>query len=160
PEERRIGSAALYKWLRQRFQSDLKEYTFTINHRAKTPAAKKALWAGPELNKSEPPYEEIKEQLETTISGLTAACDLSHPATNQAAFRLGCPRTAILTYDNGQALAISRNLHEAGVPHLLQREAVDRIIPAWLAVMVSDIEQNQVTKTGFMQRAHEAGFNE
>ena len=160
PQARRIGSAALYKWLRQKFRADLKEYPLTINHRAKTAAAKKALWAGPELNKDEPLYEEISEKLETTISGLTPVCDLSDPATLRAAFRQGCPRTAILCYDNGQALMISRHLHEAGVSHLLQREAVDRVIPKWLALTLMDLEHSQLGKTAFLQRSHKIGLCE
>jgi hypothetical protein len=160
PEARRIGSAALYKWLRHKFHSVLREHSLTINHRAKTAAAKKALWAGPELNRLEPPYEQVKEKLETTISGLKTACDLSDLRTLQATFRSGSPKTAILCYDNGQALMVSRALHEAGIPHILQREAVDRIIPPWLALILSGMQVQQLGKTVFLQLACKAGFGE
>ncbi len=158
PEARRIGSAAIFQWLRKRFKSDLKEYTLTINHRAQTSAAKTALWAGFELNKPNPPYESIKERLETNIAGLPTTCDISEPVTLQAAFRPRTPRTAVLCYDNGQALMVSRELHEAGIAHILQREAVDRVIPAWLAVSLLDLTHKQLAKTAFQERAQNAGL--
>jgi hypothetical protein len=159
-EARRIGSAALYDWLRHKFRPVLKEYPLTINHRAKTATAKIALWAGPELNEPQPQYEQINERLQTTISGLRTACDLSDPTTIQAAFRAGSLRTAILCYDNGQALMVSRHLHDAGISHALQREAVDRIVPSWLARTLSGLDIRQLGKTAFLQRACEAGFDE
>jgi hypothetical protein len=55
----------------------------------------------------------------------------------------GARRTvAVLSRSNLDALRISRSLYEHDVDHRLQREATDRALPAWLAVLFRETDRS------------------
>ena len=156
PNARREGSAALYKWLRSAFGNRLKDYTLTENHRAHGETARVALFAGPLLNAAEPDYLAIKEKLDTVVFGLPFSGD--YEDLKSTFHRVTMP-TAVLCHDNGQALMISRRLREHGIAHVSQREAVDRVLPAWLGKLLCGLDISQLGKTAFLSRAEANGYD-
>lgn len=146
-EARRMGSKVFYNWLQTRFRNELVEYRLTKNHRARSEVARVALWAGSALNAAEPNYEDIKDRLETVILGLPSLGKFEHALPVLKSSTL---RTAILCRTNGQALVLSRKLHEAGIDHCLQRSAVDRVVPSWIGTFFAAMDQSQIGKTAFL----------
>jgi len=140
---RAVGSLALFQWLRDDFK-DLGECRLSRNFRAQTEEASRALWAGGELNGHAPDYEDIRRRLEDTLLELPPFTLLA-----DAAPMLRSSRTpvAILCRTNGQALLISRELFELGVPHRLQREATDRAVAPWVGVALCGIDRNVVGRS-------------
>jgi hypothetical protein len=155
-EERRVGSAALYTWIRNQFDGELVEHGLSKNFRALTDIAREASRiAGERLNGSSPDYRAIRYELDTlvmklpTLGGAKAAAPI-------LGIRSGT--TAVLCRTNGQALYISRILHEAGVSHRLQRAATDRAVAGWIAVALSPFKHRQVGKSQFLGRYGETDF--
>lgn len=145
---RAIGSLALFQWLRDRFD-DLRECHLTKNFRAQTDEARRALWAGAELNGHAPDYGDIRQRLEDTLLELPPFTSL----TDAAPMLRSCQTpVAILCRTNGQALLISRELFGLGVRHRLQREATDRAVAPWVAVALGGIERNVVGRSEIMGR--------
>ena len=150
-EDRIEGSAKLYKWLRQHYGDELKEFTLSENKRALTDVVKKVLWAGPKLNAPNPDYEAIKYKLETDVFRLPPLLqpnDISKYKPIQG-------RTAFLCQTNGQALVLSKQLWEAGIGHSYQRSATDRVLPAWIGKLFSGFGQNKIGKSRFVERFKE-----
>ncbi len=147
-EARRIGSAALYQWIRDWFTSQLLERTLTFNFRVHADEARLALWAGPELNSPNPDYVAIRYRLETDVMGLrsTGGLNLAAPM-----LKGGGPPTAILCRDNGQAMTISGRLYDAGVKHRLQGRSTDRRLAKWIAVALRDLDGNLFGKRRFLE---------
>lgn len=150
PEEERLdGSAKLYRWLNEYFGDELKRYTFSKNHRAKTDSAKKALWAGPELNKPEPDYKDIKYRLDNVVLRLN---DIGEPQNITTLLRKIEGRTAFLCRTNGQALIISRELWKHGIQHSYQRSATDRVLPSWIGTIFSGANTDRIGKSSFEEK--------
>ena len=147
-EARRIGSAALYQWIRDRFTPTLVERRLTFNFRVRSEEAGLALWAGPELNSPNPDYHNIRYRLETDVMGLPSVGGLSLAVPM---LKGKGPATAVLCRDNGQAMTISGRLHDAGVEHRLQGRATDRRIARWIAVALRDLEGNLCGKKRFFE---------
>lgn len=143
------GSSELYRWLRKRFHGGLTEASLTRNHRAQTKVAETALWAGPLLNGLKPDYETIKEKLTTSMLKLPFLGTLE---TACASFKTLPTRTTILCRTNGQSLIISRRLHESGVAHTLQRRAIDRVLPSWIALLFVGHQHRQIGRQAFLER--------
>src|SRR5690606_35027485 len=57
--------------------------------------------------------------------------------------------TAILCRNNGQALTISSKLHSSGIKHRLQRPAIARALPTWIAAIALDHLQPVMTRQSF-----------
>lgn len=145
-EARRIGSTALYQWIREQFTPGLLERRLTFNFRVRSDGASVSLWAGPELNSPNPDYDNIRYRLETDLMGLPSVGGLSLAVPM---LKSGGPSTAILCRDNGQAMTISGRLYDAGVKHRLQGRATDRLIARWIAVALRDLEGNLFGKKRF-----------
>ena len=145
---RMIGSASLYCWLRDRFESEITERCLQFNFRVASDEARIALWAGPELNLTEPDYTSIRYRLETDVLRLRTAGDVSLalPLLRETAHT-----TAILCRDNGQALTISGQLYDAAVGHRLQARATDRRIAPWVAIALRDLDGNLIGKRQFLE---------
>ena len=117
------GSPALYAFLRAVFSDVLTEHRLTQNHRAKTDRAKSAALLGAQVvDDPETASLELLKILENAprLASLTSIDHLQG-------------RTALLCRNNGQALWVSRALHEAGVQHQVQRGAQSRVVAPWLA---------------------------
>jgi hypothetical protein len=147
-QARTIGSAALYRWLRDRFESQVTERCLHFNFRVASEEARIALWAGPELNSAKPDYASIRYRLETDVLRLRSAGDVSLalPLLGSTDYT-----TAILCRDNGQALTISGQLQEAGVRHRLQAKATDRRIAPWIAIALRNLDGNLIGKRQFLE---------
>ena len=152
-EARRTGAGALYKWVRDRFSPNLRECSLSVNHRAKTSAAKLALWAGEELNGPDPDYEQIRFNLDTIVLSLPS---IGKPEVAYPVLRASKGPTAVLCRDNGQALIISRGLLEAGIAHRYQRDATDRALPPWIAVSLAGLDRDDVSKASFLRHIEAA----
>jgi superfamily I DNA/RNA helicase len=152
PEERRAAAGDFYRWIRQTFQAKLVERQLTVNYRAKTSAARAALWLGPELNSVTPDYGRISEQLRTLLLGLDSVGDVK---TAGPLLRQQNVKTAVLCRTNGQVLLISRELYRLGIAHELQRAATDRVIAPWVALAFMGLEHERLGKGEFIRRISE-----
>lgn len=130
PKERIHGAAALYSWVRTRFDESLIEKELTENFRARQAEARVALTMGSELGQENADYAGIQRRLRTELLGSMPLGGLQDAVPLLA--DLAAP-TALLCRTNGEALLVSRELHRSGIPHRLQRSAQDRVIPPWLA---------------------------
>ncbi|MGA2721585.1 MAG: UvrD-helicase domain-containing protein [Bryobacteraceae bacterium] len=146
-EARRIGSAALYQWIRAHCSPCLVERGLTHNFRITSQRAAVALWAGAELNSSVPEYDKIRYRLETVVMQLPSTGDLSLAIPM---LREADQSTAILCRNNGQALTISGQLYDSRIAHRLQGRATDRRLGRWLAVALRDIDGSSVGKRQFL----------
>lgn len=153
---REIGAGALYEWLRSTFRDELQERTLSENFRAKTADSRTALWAGDPLNGSNPHYSQIRRDLTHDLLDLPSLGALDN-ALVVLRHAKGSGRTAVLCRTNGEALLISRRMHEAGIDHWLQRTATDRAIAPWLGVTLGNVDQRHLGKTAFLNRLSESG---
>lgn len=135
-----IGSGALIEWLGGMFP-ELIRLTLTKNFRGTTPTSRAVDWAGPLLNGDEPDYRQIRYDLMTALKALDEVGALKVAGPKLAS---GGSTAAILCRDNGQALTVSRQLREENVPHSLQRDATDRVIPPWVAIALSTLARARV----------------
>lgn len=147
-EERIEGSMALYRWVRETFCDEVTERTLSINFRARSDDARIALWAGPQLNSSQPEYDRIHYQLKSDTIRLKSAGHLALAAPLLQSDRLS---TAILCRNNAQALVLSAELYDLGVKHRLQRRATDRSVASWIAIALRGFEATTVSKGQFLE---------
>jgi hypothetical protein len=157
PNEREIGSAALYEWVRENFGSDLTERKLSKNHRATSKAAQTALWAGEKLNQNSPSFKSIYDCLTSDLQGLQL---LGNQDDFAEKLKKAKGNTAVLCRNNGQALMLSRKLHEAEVEHILGRGADDRLIPAWIARVLSQSTFAILSKNTFAAYCMNEGIDE
>jgi hypothetical protein len=147
-EARRVGSAALYRWVHKTFRASLVEKRLSKNFRATTKAAEVALWAGESLTSANPDYSGIFQRLTTVKVGLRTIADLSTLTRGLSQAYTGT--TAILCRTNGEALYISNYLHATKIDHRLQGDAADRIVSPWMAVCVSAMPSQFIGKAAFL----------
>lgn len=150
--DRATGSRVLYEWVERRFAADLERHMLTMAHRFETTAARRALWAGPGLNAPSPDYDDVLARLQDTCARLTCVGTIETAVDH---IRRLDTRTAVLTRTNGEALLVSRTLHGLGVAHAYRRPATDRMIPAWIAILLNDVEHGRMGHSAFLERAHE-----
>ena len=139
---RLLGSSVIFDWLRKEYAGSLQLCELTVNHRARSPVAKSALFAGPLLNAPCPNYRDIKQRLDRAYAELHP---LTEPHQAVSLLKKTGGTTAILCRNNGQALVISRELWYRGIDHCVQRYATDRVLPVWIGACVSRM---QVTRPG------------
>jgi hypothetical protein len=148
-EARRVGSKALYDWIRFRYASCLEEHGLTVNHRTQTEKARIALELGAELNDTAPDYRRIMDRLDTELLVLPTLGAVEHAPV---ALRRRDIRTVVLCRTNGQALLLSRLLYEARLPHRRRRSATARSVPPWVAFALTGVERRRIGKTAFLER--------
>lgn len=149
PEARRVGSAALYSWVRETWGDDLGEHVLTHNHRAETEEAGAALWAGDFLGAADladVDAAEVHADLHATVLKLRHLGDHRHVLP-----LLGRPPgpTAVLCRTNGEALLVSRELHRCGVAHDLRRSASDRAVVPEIGAVLSEVSAAVLSRTAF-----------
>ncbi|MFA1546489.1 UvrD-helicase domain-containing protein [Actinomadura chokoriensis] len=159
-DERMRGAAGLYDWIRSTYGDELTEATLTENFRAREPETRVALPFGPLLGKVDADYASVQRDLRTELlagpgylgtlkDAIPVLLDMTTP-------------TAILCRNNGEALAISRELHNRGVPHRLQRSAQDRVVPPWVASLFLTFDWPRPSRQDVMRQlettTHGAGF--
>lgn len=151
PEQRAKGSAAFYEWLLDQYADRIVHVEFEENHRATTPSARQALWAGPEIHRATPKaYTDIWDRLQALLLELKSIGSIKDSAPEL--LRSLPNRTAVLCRTNGQALMCSRQLWEKGVAHVYRRGALDRAVPSWVATLFSGYEYSSITRTNFATR--------
>jgi hypothetical protein len=155
--DRLIGSRALYAWIRQRFAGKLVERRLTKNFRAQSKLAGRAFAvAAARLDEADPDYKNIRVDLDTLLKEeAPSLVDLDNAVPW---FRRAGGTTAVLCRTNGQALLISGKLHEAGVPHRLQRAAVDRVVAPWVAILFNNYERRRIGRSQFYDRLRATEF--
>lgn len=124
------GSAALYAWIRARFDDDLIELELNENHRAREPEALIARPFGAPLAGVDADFARLQRDLRTALLQTFPLGSLRDAAPVMADMIVP---TAVLCRTNGQALLVSRELRRQGVAHRLQRSAQDRVLPSWVA---------------------------
>lgn len=151
PEERAGETNRFFEWLRVTFGEDLTELSLTRNFRASGADAKSALHFGPRLRLlaegSAEDGKELHDELRTVLKGLTHFGDFDELAADALNSYEGT--TAILCRTNGQALIVSERLHAIGVPHRLQRSARDRVVPAWVGMLMAQCDSSTLSRERF-----------
>ena len=147
-QARRIGSAALYNWLRNSFRERLVQKRLSRNFRAATKTAEAALWAGESLASSNADYSRIFQRLTTVKVGLRTVADVTTLTRGLSQAYSGT--TAVLCRTNGEALYISNQLRANRIDHRLQGDATDRIVSPWLAVCASAMASRIIGKSAFL----------
>lgn len=142
-----------FDWIRGSFAEDLVEIHLGDNFRARTEQARVALPCGPRLQRPATGREQA-EQIHRELRLLLD--EAPHFGTLDDAFVLDSLRyfdgsTAILCRDNGQALSVSRTLHEAGVDHRLQGSVRDRPAPAWIAGLFAATDAADLSEERFAE---------
>ncbi|MEV0620267.1 ATP-dependent helicase [Nonomuraea sp. NPDC050404] len=149
--ERRGETNRFFEWLRGTFGEELTELNLTENFRARMDDARIALGYGPRLralseaagDAGEASYRELRDVL-TGVMDFGGFDELAADA-----LRSFGGTTAILCRTNGQALVVSERLHAVGVPHRLQRSARDRVVPAWLALLLARCDASTLNRKRF-----------
>lgn len=147
-EARRIGSAALYGWLRSRFGDVLQELTLTRNHRAVSKITRIALPLGSQLARTQVDFGLTLSDLRAALATIPTFENVEAVAKILRGTRV---RTAILCRTNGQGLLLSRQLFKLGVDHFLQPRGTDRLVAPWLAVAFEGIQWTRIGKTAFIR---------
>lgn len=151
--ERSREAGKFIDWLRTNFDGDLIELILTENFRARTAEARTALRFGPELRRA----VEVRtsdavasryEALRTVLMDTLILGDLEDEFVRNSLKVIG-ETGAILCRTNGQALLVSELLHEGEVPHRLQREAQDRVVPAWMGMLFDQHRGGVLTRKAF-----------
>lgn len=151
PAERAGETNRFFDWLRITFGEELTELSLTENFRARTDEARTAHCFGPRLRTlsetGDKDGETYHKELRAALSGVTnfgafdtfaAEALTGHPGT-----------TAILCRTNGQALVISERLAGLGVAHRLQRSARDRVVPAWIGLLMARCNASSLSRERF-----------
>lgn len=147
-----LGSRALLRWVRSQFP-DLEEHTLTTNHRAQSEIARSVWELWPRLCEDPPDWFEIRDSLDDILYGHAQVVE----EDAQLADFAGDPdiRTAFLCRTNGIALVQSGALWAQGIPHVLQRPAVDRAVPAWVAVLFGPLDEQWIGQSRFEELCRE-----
>ncbi|GAB2812233.1 hypothetical protein GCM10022221_07180 [Actinocorallia aurea] len=151
-QERQGETNRFFVWLRNTFGEDLTELSLTENFRARTTEAELALPFGPKLRRSAETgqgdtslYDDLRSALRTGSLNLGTLDD----DFVSGSLKGWDGTTAVLCRTNGQALLISEQLHLAGIAHRLQRSARDRVAPAWLGLLMREVEGTMLSRARF-----------
>lgn len=155
PHARRVGSQALYAALRSEHSETLREFELSENHRVKTSATGRFLWAGPKLNRLNADYRQIAGRLLKEVNGLRCLGTIEEACRT---LRDVSASTVLLTRDNGQALLVSRKLSEAAVDHVLRQRATERIVAPWIGRLFGQLTHLQITRTQFLRLAEDPSY--
>lgn len=124
-----MSSTEFLRQISQRYP-DARVTLFEKNFRAMSNQAAAAEAVGSLLRTPVPDRVEIRQGIADLIRDLDNVGTCSDLAT---AIRGSTLRIAVLCRENASAMRVSQALFESGVDHRLQREATERVLPAWLA---------------------------
>lgn len=122
--------------------------TLEGNRRARTEAAKVALWAGP-LLRIRPVDCDVYRRLYDTVKRLPDVGGVADAAPLLST--VGAP-TVILCRTNGEVLWVSEELRRLGVEHDVQRAAEDAPLAAWIARAFLGWQRNVISRAEVMRR--------
>jgi hypothetical protein len=148
---------AFFGWLRSTFGPELVELALTRNFRAGTAEARTALPFGPQLlsaveQRDEECARRVYEDLRTALMSTLDLGNLKDELVGSS-LRDDTRTTAILCRANGGALLVSETLHDAGVPHRLQRAAEDRAAPSWIGMLYRRATRTLLSREAFEEAA-------
>lgn len=151
--DQRVGETnRFFDWLRVTFDEDLVDLALTENFRARSDEARTALGYGARLRSlAEAGEADGRSLYEDLRSALRQTLDMGELDHDFAATALGDYEgtTAVLCRTNGQALVISEMLYRIGVPHRVQRSARDRVVPAWIGLLLRRCEGSMLGRSRF-----------
>jgi hypothetical protein len=130
-------TAHLYGWLGERFGEGLRRGELTKDFRGETGFSADIQRIGGELRGAEPDHGRIAHSLRSLLLRLPTTTLTS---ARRMLTRGGSDVSAVLCRTNAQALCISKELFELGVPHRYQRRGEDKSAARWLGQAVSDLE--------------------
>jgi hypothetical protein len=136
-------SRDLYAWVRRHFVVDLVTSQLTHDYRAATPQTRDVARVGAHLRGPELDPVLVSHELRTILLSLPT---VGLKAARRMLVREGADISALLTRTNGEALLLSRALFEAAIPHRYQRPGEDRVAPAWLSAVTTEVSQTRVTR--------------
>ena len=140
-------SQPIVPWLDERLEFDI--LRLDQNFRALTDTTRKVLKVGPLISGSDTNVSEAAIAVRDIVDGLPHVASLEQA---KLAFRNRNRTTAILCRTNGQALAVSSELHALGVDHRLQRRAADRALAPWIGRLVGGYANSGMSRRGFSAR--------
>ncbi len=141
------ASEPIVSWLEKRLEFDV--LCLNRNFRALTATTRKVLQVGPLVSRSDYSVDEAASAVARIVGGITRVASLGQA---KVAFRNQHRNTAILCRTNGQALAISSELHALGVDHRLQRRAADRALAPWVGRLIAGYPNAGMSRRGFSAR--------
>lgn len=152
-----LTNADLYAWLAERFDGQLSRLSLTLDFRGRTDQAEAIADIGLRLRCPHPDHREIASELRTVVLRL--------PTTTLVAARRVLLRTtdgtsAVLCRTNAQALRLSRDLFDLGIPHRYQRRGEDKAAAAWLGATVFGHDGIATTRSELMPRLRQIAGEE
>lgn len=137
-DARERTNADLYAWIGDRFRGSLRIVSLTANYRTQnSPSSASIALIGERLRAESPDQHTIAHQIRSTLLELP----VTTPTTARRMLTKPNGETsAVLTRTNGEALALSRMLFEAGIPHRLQRRGEDKATASWVSEAVVGLD--------------------
>ena len=120
------------------FHPELQTVRLEDNYRTRGRQAGDVEGVGALLRLPEPDKSEVQTRLADVLRDLDQVESFDELA---GALRGTEQRAAVLCRTNDKALAISRRLADAGIENRLQRQATERVLPAWLAHLFRDVQR-------------------
>jgi hypothetical protein len=131
---------------------ELRTVTLHENFRTRGRYAAEIDQVGSDLRLEQPDPGAVAAELAETVRGLDQIDGLDELA---GALRGCAQRVALLCRSNNRALAVSRSLSELGIDHRLQREATERVLPSWLALLFRGAERTHWGERRLVELAKE-----
>lgn len=128
--------------LRARFP-DADVVELTVDHRVRAPTASLVAWARTDLMKGG------GSELRATLRRALREAPRVSERSLALALRNSGSETAVLCRSNGDVLALSEFLREAGVPHRIQSAADVHAPPRWVADLLKGVEGDLVDEEAF-----------
>jgi hypothetical protein len=141
----------IFSWLRRAFADGLCECAFTQDLRTMDCRARPVGLPTPRSDGREKnSADTILVELRTAVRRLRSMGSLP---VQRSRLRRDDMSTVMLCRTNGEALWVARDLCDNGVPIVLQRRAVDRTVPSWVAVILGGQVGARVSKNWLFHRA-------
>ena len=131
------SSASFLRTVRE-CHKDLVVVTLGHNFRSRSEKSEEIDGIGALLRSIDPDRDDARARLAETVRELDRIDSFEELS---GALRGSHQRVAVLCRTNDKALAISRRLADAGINHRLQREATERVLPAWLALLFRGVDR-------------------
>lgn len=138
---------------RVRAMDGVKECRLVHQYRAKASDANEAVRLGEKLQAAAE-LDEKTRHVEHAVARLPAAGDITSLSRVLAKWS---GSTAILCRTNGEALAVSQELRDRGVPAGLQSAATDTGIAPWVSQVLGEVEGPTITREHFDELARNSG---
>jgi hypothetical protein len=139
----------LYSWFIEAFGEQSSRWTLTKDFRGKTRQAQAITEIGIRLRGSDPNHASIASDIRTLILKLPTT---TIGTAKRMLTRLDGCATAVLCRTNAEALRISHDLFERGIPHRYQRRGEDKAAASWLARALSGIATVSTTRSSLSGR--------